>query len=253
MSAKVVVCLWACLMAALPAISQESKEYLKLIELRAEVGDDGFIEFVGVVHNTHPSLSPLRANVLLTLKKDGIIIDLIGARCSKRNEPAAGEICEFSVKTKYTEDDYDSVSGRVRSTVFNKPGPELLTGELYLVEESLNVRSGGDGWVAIMGELHNGTNARLQISKLSFGLWDTKRNFLGLAETGSSFSTFNPQFQNIYPGENISFLATNEDVSFVKVDSVAMGLRYGIMEYILEDVATGIEAASWGQIKMGRK
>ena len=162
--------------------------------------------------------------------------------------------CEFSQELYgYKKDDYDSISGRIASAFFSLPEPDpwLLTGELSLVEESLSVRASDDGWIMIVGEMHNGTNAMLTIENISFGLWDAEDNFLGWATDGDY--RFFAHIKNISPNETVSFSVGNADIDFDRVARYRIDVEYVIERYIEDDIATTVEAASWGQIKaMGR-
>ena len=255
MSARVSLCLLACLMAA--PVSAYEISYLKIIELREEVDDRGEVDIFGTILNTHPYLSAESVKVVLTFKKDGVVVTAIdGIWCS---DYSTDKTCEFSkgLPSIYKKEDYDSVSARIESAYFSMPetDPWLLTGELSLVEESLSVRAhvssfGGDeGWIEILGELHNGTNAMLEIKSVSFGLWDANDNFLGRAEDNAVHTAlFFASANNVMPGEIVSFKVGNPDILFERVARYRIDIKYILLRYI-DDVATGVEAASWGQIK----
>ena len=128
------------------------------------------------------------------------------------------------------------------------------TGDLVLVEESLNIRSSGDGWVAIIGELFNETNAVLKRMFVAFALYDAKDNFLGWAEPieglSAGFSAYSIYWQQLWPNETIPFLIGNEDIPFAKVERWETHIVYEVDAYpedfAVPTVATG---ATWGQIK----
>lgn len=256
MSAKAVICLIAivCLLATVPsAVAYETSEYLKIVEIREVVDDRGYVDFVGVVQNTHPYLAVEGIQVVLTFKKDDLVIDVIdGLWCSNYS---TDKTCEFEYsRSRYTKDDYDSVTGRIASSRFylSTPDPWLLTGELSLVEASLSVRADDDGWIVVVGELHNGTNAMLNIEHIAFGLWDAEENFLGWADD-SVLSSY-AYIRDVLPGETVSFLVGNRDIPFDRVARYRIDVEYSISRYIDQSIATTVDGASWGEIKaMGRR
>lgn len=255
MSAKVVICLMLCLLAvASPVFAQgETSEYLKIIEIWEIVDDDGDVEVVGVIQNTHPYLSAESIQLVLTLKKGGVVVAVLNnVWCGEYS--TTEKTCEFAQELYgYKREDYDSVEGRIAQSYFSMPMPDpwLLTGELYLVEESLNVHASDDGWIVIVGEMHNGTNAILDIESIAFGLWDVEENFLGWAN--DVYFMFFSRIDDVMPGESVSFYVGNTDIPFDRVARYRIDVEYSISRYIDQSIATSVDAASWGQIKaMGR-
>ena len=150
MSARVAVCLLAvvCLAATKPSYAESSSGYLKVLWIDEEDGEKGIV-FVGEILNEHPKLYASYPDVIISIKKDGILINLVEARCGERIPP--GATCKFSAKTKYTGEEYDSISARVEeaSLFMPNPDPDLLVGDVVLVEESLNIRSAEDGSIFV--------------------------------------------------------------------------------------------------------
>ena len=253
MSARIPICLLvlACLLTDGPVHASANLEYLKVVEIREVIDDRGYVDFVIVVQNTHPYLSANTVRVSMALKKDGVVIHVMDNYCSGFG---VGKTCEHTFDDErkkdrrgYTKDDYDSVEGRVASANFSLSEPDrwLLTGELSLVEESLNI-DGGDDYTVIMGEIHNGTNAVLKIERLVFGLWDAEDNFLGLASEGYG------KIGTIWPGETPAFWTANNTIPFEQVARYEMDVEYVIARYVEDDIATTAKSASWGQIKARR-
>ena len=244
--------LLAVLLAAPANALEDSEEYLSIVEINEVADEDGFITFVGTIHNAHPRLLASLPEIILTVKKDGIIIDLVRGFCLESLGP--GETCEFSAKTEHTQEGYDEVTGRLTSSLLYAPDPDpdRLTGELLLVEKSLNIRSAGDGWTLILGELFNGTNAVLDRVVVAFALYDANDNFLGWAEPMDDFFAFGIYLENLWPNETIPFVVGTEDVPFAKVERWEVGIRYSIDYYPDFTVPTLATRTTWGQIKQQR-
>ena len=239
-------------LAATPSSAQEEgQEYLKIMEIEAVVGDDGLIEFVGTVHNTHTRFYTWSTSIILTIKKDGVVVHIVRDRISSVDP---GETMPFSIRTKITAEDYDDFSARINRTGMGLRKPDAdedLVGELYIVEDSLNLRPDENGSVVFLGELLNGTNAVLQIGYMSIDMYDSKDYFIGEAiydpDTlgfGSTVST-----QLIWPEQTIPFVLTNKDIPYAKVESWKVFLDYEVHAYLDESIATSTTSASWGQIK----
>ena len=225
--------------------AQDSTGYLRIIELAEQDGDEGVI-FYGTIINDHPKLHARNPTAVISLKKDGILITMLLGRC--RDKPGPGETCTFEAETEYSREDYDAISARVaKGSLFReKPDPEILTGDLVLIEESLNVRSDGEGNTVILGELHNQTNAIVSNLIVIFDLYDSKGNFLGYTKEVAAMSSFGIYMQDVYPNETIPFALHQPDVPFAKVDSWECYIEFEVVEYYQEAIATSATSASWG-------
>ena len=75
---RVVVLLVAvCLLTTTISVFSHEISYLKIVELGEIVDDNGDVDIVGIVQNTHPYLSVEGVQIVLTLKKDGIVVAAI--------------------------------------------------------------------------------------------------------------------------------------------------------------------------------
>lgn len=262
MSARVPLCLLVavCLvpttmLAQRTGYQEHSSYYLKIIELKEEVQENGNVYFVGVVKNAHPDQDTDGAQVYVAIKKDGAVIGFTGSpRSGCSDRLPAGDTCSFVIKTKYKQGDYDSFAAQIQKAYFyppNKLDPWALKGEFYVVESSINMipNEHREDSILILGDLYNGTNAILTIDKLDFGLWDATGEFLGIASGGYGYGG---NHYDISPGQTLSFAVWNENIPFADVASCKPDLEYTIERYI-DDIATTVDGASWGQIKaMGR-
>ena len=228
--------------------AQYSTGYLRILELGEKDGEEGVV-FYGTIINDHPSLFSYTPRAVISVKKGGVLINMVIGRCSNKVYP--GDTCTFEAKTEYSRDDYDSISARVAKETLHVPDPDLdlLTGDLILVEESLNVRSDGEGNTVILGELLNQTNAIVSKLIIIFDLYDAKGNYLGYTEEISAMSSFGIYLQDVYPNETISFALHQPNVPFAKVDTWEYVIEFEVVQYHQEAIATSVTSASWGQIK----
>ena len=223
----------------------DAEQHLELVEIDEVADENGLITFTATVQNTHDYRSMRFVRVVITLKREGLVVDFLQALCTDI-EPGGTGFC--SRETEFTQEDYDELRFRVEGSM-KDPDPSMLTGKLTLIEDSLNLTATVDGSTLFLGELFNGTNAILTHINVDFSLFDAQDRFLGIAEEPPLASVF---FKDVRPNETISFVAWTEDVPFAKVERWEVAISHSIERYEVPAIPTATTEATWGQIKQQR-
>ena len=234
-----------------PAHASFSNEHLDLLEQQVIV-EDGVAVFTGLIENTHSSRSIAYVSVYVVLKDaEGLIIDIVqGFPDDSLTDIAPGEQRPYAVETPYEESDFDTYTLRVEG-VLSPISPHLkdslVTGEVVVLKESLTFTTGRRGLVIIYGEIFNGTNAVITSISPTFTLYDSVGKVGTMVTEGTGN---NLHLVELWPGQTIAFkasgllaLGTLDDVTEYRVS-----LQYDPLR-IVDDIATGVEETSWGQVK----
>ena len=214
------------------------------------VDDKGSVILSITVRNTHPHLTMWLAGADLTLKQDGLVFGYLPISC--RDDIGPGQTEECSKDTGLSEEEYDALNltfGDLNLKArFDDIDESMLTGEVVLIEESLNWRAAGDGSILFLGEVLNDTNGFLTIQHVEFHLYDTKDNYLGVANDKVWV-----KLGDVMPHATYAFAVGNEDIPYAKVERWEVSISYIIRDiYFDAPIATSATSASWGQIKAGR-
>ena len=233
-----------------PAHASFSDEHLDLLEQQVVV-EDGDAVFTGLIENTHSSRSITLVSVYVVLKDaEGLIIDIVqGFPDDPLTDIAPGEQRPYAVETPYEESDFDTYTLRVEG-VLSPISPHLkdslVTGEVVILKEGLTFTTGRRDLVIIYGEIFNGTNAVITSISLTFTLYDSVGK-VGTIVTDGIGNTLN--LVELWPGQTRAFKAAG--LLLVALDDVTeyrASLQYDPLR-VVDDIATGVEETSWGQIK----
>ncbi|MXW80275.1 MAG: hypothetical protein F4Z57_15070 [Gemmatimonadetes bacterium] len=225
-----------------------SDEHLRLHNVEVAHGRAS-TTFTGLIENTHPIRSADDIIIYIVLKQHAdnhtFIIDILrGFPDDSSVNIAPGERRPFEVVVPYGERDFDDYTLRVDGALAFVFDGGQVTGEVALVEETLTWTWNDDGDTMVYGELYNGTNAVVGRLNPTFTLKRGGRD-VGLTVITDGFNRLSRV--ELLPGQTVEFWA----VSAAHIDSWD---TYSVDIYweplrLYEDVRTGLEAASWGQIK----
>ena len=270
MSAKVVVCLIVviCLVAIKPATAFYSDEYFEVVHVEEIEGDDGKITFKGEALNISEFQSVQPANVTITLRLQGAVLAIVSGSPDIYEHIQPGQICPFTIETDFEQGQYDEFIVRFAGYAGGpNPNTESLTGDLMLVEESLNFTTfGSDSTAVILGELYNNTNGILTNISLEFRLFKDEDCLVGIATPSPTINEAgSTTYQDVAPGSTIGFIAYSE-VHLSKVERWEYSLRYDLVRLapvpdeepiaapIAAPIATVIAETTWGKVKaIGRR
>ena len=255
MSARILHCLWACLMAALPAEAIYSDEHFAIVRVEELADDNGKITFTGEVINTSEFQAVSPSQIFITVKRAGAVLAIVSAGPDSYDPIQPGQTATFAVKSDFEQGQYDDFSVRFVGYIGqSNPNSESLTGAMVLVEESLNFTTfGPDSTAVVLGELRNDTNGILTNINLEFRLFKDEDCLVGIATPSPSFADPGSMlYQDIVPGSTIGFIAYSE-AHLSKIKRWEYSLGYELVRLAPVPEHTAIEAATWGQIKaMGR-
>lgn len=247
MSTKIVaVCLIAvvCLIEPVDA-SESASKYLELSNMEAVVDEYGLAVFSGDIRNAHIA-KYIGVYIHLVLKKNGLVI---GTERFYLRPLKPLEVESFRHETLYTPEDYDEFY-MLADGIVSDVNIDLVVGEVYLFEESFNVVAG-----VIYGEIRNDTNAIIGDLELRFTFFDARGDRLFIVSTIDKFSDeYDLRYTDIRAGDTAGFsIAFDRDLPFDKIKSKEVEIAWRVVDIVDEPIATGVEAAPWGQIKaMGR-
>lgn len=266
MNAKALVCLTAvfCL-TAIPAGAFYSDEYFTISYIEEVADDNGKIVFAGEALNISEVQAVNPIQVLITLKRQGLVLAVISARPVYDPAIQPGQTFPFTVESDFEQGQYDDFSIRVTGYVGpTNPNVESLAGAMTLVEESLNLTTfDADSTTVVLGELYNGTNGILTNISLEFRLFKDEDCLVGIAIPSSTINEVGSlTYQDVAPGSTIGFIAYSA-AHLSKVERWEYSLSYELVRLAPvsqeEPTAqaqsmTAITGATWGKIKaMGRR
>lgn len=236
-----------------PAHASFSNEHLDLLEQQVVI-EDGVVVFTGLVENTHSSRSIAHVSVYVVLKDaEGLILDIVqGFPDESFTDIAPGEQRPYEVKTPYEESDFDTYTLRVEgvlSSISPQLTDRLVTGEVTILAESLTFTTSRRGLVLAYGEVFNGTNAVITSINPTIILYDSVGEVGTLVSDGTGS---NLHLVELWPGQTIAFKASGLLVlgTLDDVEEYRVSLYYDPLR-VVDDIATGVEETSWGQIKSG--
>lgn len=227
---------------AAPAHAFRSGEHLELLEVNEVVDEYGLMTFAGTVQNNHTTQAITGISAYVILKKEGRIIAIYRGWLDGAFSLSPGETGSFLVEADYAEGEYDEFYVRLDG-LLKPPEADFITGELVLIEESLNLTSSADGQTVLYGELFNGTNAIIGSVNLQFNLLDARGRVVGIAvplELG---------YIELWPGEKIDFTAIGVLTSDRRISSWDVEIEFEAIRLAESDVPTVATGATWGQIK----
>ena len=235
-------------LCAEPACAFWSDEHLELLEVAEVVDEFGLMVFTGTIQNTHTTQAIDTVSIYVVLKKEGRIVAIYRGwpdRSSGGIGPS--ETQSFSIETDYAEGEYDEFNVRLEGTL-DAPDASLVTGELTIVEESLNLTTSPEGQTVIYGELFNGTNALIREINIQFTLLDARGDVIGFALP--SLLSISLKYTDLWPNEKIDFSATST-VSLNRVKSWEVEIEFEAIRVVESDAPTVSTSTTWGQIKHG--
>jgi hypothetical protein len=228
-------------LACVPARAQD----IELVSQQQETNFFGWVTFRGYARNIGDR-SVKYPKVRITLKKSGKIIqvatsDIVGPT---DDVLAPGERGSFDVPTLTKASEFDealySFSGTPAAL-----DPALVSGEVHLIAQSLNLIDDGLGNAEFLGEFVNQTNAIVGDVVVRFTLYDAAGDFIGIADTGILEDLYQPG--EIRPNQVVPFTASGSarfrDVATWQVEITYVAMR------LADQIATPVEETSWGRAK----
>ena len=160
-----------------PAFSQD----MELVAIEEEANSIGWITFSGIVRNVG-KVNVKFPRIFITLKRAGKVVAVGSSNIEGPDENIlrpgqAGAFRHLTLMERSAFDEFAVVlDGRPDAV-----DPRFLTGELRLIEQSVNIDSTFGGRILILGELVNETNAVISEIEMRFAFFDSDDQFIGAA------------------------------------------------------------------------
>lgn len=231
---------------AAPACAFWSDEYLELLEVNGAADEYGLMVFSGTIQNTHSAQSINTISIFIVLKKEGRIVAIYRGFPEKplsAIEP--GETRSFEIETDYEQGFYDEFNVRLEG-LLEPLDDSALTGEFYLIEESLNLTTNPEGKTVFYGELFNGTNAIVADITIQFTLLDARGDVIGFANPVLLSLTL--KHTELWPDSKIDFTAETH-ISLNRIKDWEVSIGFEPIRIVEADVMTVLTDMTWGQIK----
>ena len=234
--------LLSCLLAA-PSFAQDDS--FELVRFDQTTNSLDWVTFSGSVLNTGSHIEAFPAIIItvkLSKKVVGVFTGFLDTPTVER-QLSPGEEGLFEVPTTILATAFDELVVRFSSRP-DALDPSFATGDLVLIDESLNAVENFAGDIQLLGEFRNDTNAVLGELSIRFRFFNADGDFIGSGDAFFGFAGAN----EMLPGAVFAFTALGS-VPFADVDRWEVDIEYVPLRLGFEDVATAVADATWGELK----